>query len=378
MFRRNREARGGMLILILERMCRDLILQLLILALLLLVLPSVIGSLTANADRESAMGQNHLLFWWVSGFFFLWAGFQLICVPLILAERDFESVVTLFAGYTAFLTLLGLAATLRRQKNAKLRLVRNNGKAGREGLWLWILFWGLLAFQLIQAVRMTYGDGDDAYYVAVSSLTQEANTMYQKIPYTGKSTGVDTRHGLAPFPVWISFLGKVSGMPAVTVAHVILPVVLIAMTYAIFYLIGKKLFPGKNGRLPLFLVFTEILVLFGDYSYQSVENFMIARSRQGKAALGSIVIPFVLYLLLVICRKLQENKNVSLIWYLLLAAAAIAGCLCSTMGSLLICMLIGIAAIVMVSAYKKWRILLPMAACCVPCVGFTLIYLILK
>lgn len=353
-------------------------LQLLILALLLLVLPSVIGSLTANADTESAMSQNHLLFWWVSGHFFLWAGFQLICVPLILAERDFEDVVTLFAGYTAFLTLLGLAAALGRRTKAKLRLVWNEGKSGREGLWLWILFWGLLAFQLVQAVRMTYGDGDDAYYVVVSSIAQKANTMYTKLPYTGISTGVDIRHGLAPFPVWISFLGKVSGMPAVTVAHVVVPVVLIAMTYAIFYLMGKKLFPGKNGRLPLFLVFTEVLVLFGDYSYQSVENFMIARSRQGKAALGSIVIPFVLYLLLSICRKLQENKNVSLIWYLLLAAAAITGCLCSTMGSLLICILVGIAAIVMAFVYKKWRILLPMAACCVPCVGFALIYLILK
>lgn len=359
-------------------MCRDLILQLLILALLLLVLPSVIGSLTANADTESAMGQNHLLFWWVNGHFFLWAGFQLICVPLILAERNFENVVMLFAGYMAVLTLLGLAAALRRRTKAKLRLVWNDGKAGREGLWLWILFWGLLAFQLIQAVRMTYGDGDDAYYVSVSSITQEAHTMYKILPYTGKSTGLDIRHGLAPFPVWISFLGKVSGMPAVTVAHVVLPVILISMTYAIFYLMGKKLFPGKNGKLPLFLVFTEVLVLFGDYSYQSVENFMIARSRQGKAVLGSIVIPFVLYLLLSICRKLQENKNVSLIWYLLLAAAVIAGCLCSTMGALLICMLVGIAAIVMTFIYKKWRVLLLMAACCVPCVGFALLYLIFK
>lgn len=347
-----------------------MILQLLILALLLLFLPTVIGSLT--------VGEKNLLFWWVSGQFFLWAGFQVICVPFILAERYFGDVVILFAGYMAAMTLWAAAAALRRRTRSSLRLVKDTQKPEGGVILLWVIFWGMLAFQLIQAVRMTYGDGDDAFYVAVSSITQEADTMYQKMPYTGGTTALDTRHGLAPFPIWIAFLARVSGMPAVIVSHVVLPVVLISMTYAIFYLLGRRLFHGRDGRLPLFLVFTEILVLFGDYSFQSVDNFMIARSRQGKAALGSIVIPFALYLLLLICQRLKEKKSVGLTLYLLLASTALASCLCSSLGSLLICMLTGVSAAVMAVVYKRWLILLPMAACCVPCVGFALGYLILN
>ena len=166
-------------------------------------------------------------------------------------------------------------------------------------------------------------------------------------------------------------------MPAVTMAHVALPVILIPMTYAIFYLIGVRLFPDKGGRLPLFLVFTELLVLFGNYSIYSMENFMIARSRQGKAALGSIVIPFVLLLLLILCEKLQQKQEVSLELYLLLTAVAFTGCLCSTMGALLLCMLAGVTGIIAALANKRYRILFPMAAACVPCVCFAVLYLVL-
>lgn len=58
----------------------------------------------------------------------------------------------------------------------------------------------LLLVQLVLAVLMVYGDGDDAYYVAISAAAEESGRMYQKIPYTGMHTELDVRHGLAPFP----------------------------------------------------------------------------------------------------------------------------------------------------------------------------------
>ena len=60
-----------------------------------------------------------------------------------------------------------------------------------------------------------------------------------------------------------------------------------------------------------------------------------------------------------------------------LAAAMTAGCLCSTMGALLVCMLIGITGLCAAGCYKRWRILIPMALCCVPCLIYAVLYLIL-
>lgn len=352
-----------------------MVIQVLILIVLLGVIPLLVGGIPAY-DRKEGL-RFPLALRWVGGQFLLWAGFQLICVPMILRESDFYVVVNLYWVYIAALLLLAAALAIRRcARKMSVGLIwgYDRGKDSADSL-LWLLFLGLLLFQLVQAVRMTYADGDDAFYVAVSTITGDAETMYRKLPYTGGETELDVRHGLAPFPIWIAFLARASGMPAVTVAHVALPVVLISMTYACFYLLGRRLFPERDGKLPLFLIFTELLVLFGDYSYYTAENFMIARSRQGKAALGSIVIPFILYLLLVLLQRLQAKKKIPVSWYLLLLSATITGCLCSTLGALLVCMLVGVAGAAGAVCCRERKILLPMALCCVPCICYAFVYL---
>ena len=352
--------------------------QFLILAALLLFIPTLIGGLFIRVDK----GSGNLLFRWVSGQFLLWAGFQLICVPLILRERSFESLVKLFSGYTAALALLGLGALIQRRVKGKKQKTFFNDKIFKKkkngNALLWILFWGLLLFQLVQAVRLAYADSDDAYYVAVSAITQESGAMYRTLPYTGGTTQLDIRHGLAPFPVWISFLAQLSGMRPVMLAQSALPPVLISITYAIYYLMGSLPFPEKEEgqeKLPLFLVFAELLVLFGNYSIYTAENFLLARSRQGKAALGNIVIPFLFLLLLIFMRRLQEARKVPVLLYLLMGAAAVTGCLCSTLGALLVSLLVGTAGVLAAVCYRRPLVLFPLAVSCAPCVYYALLYL---
>ena len=66
--------------------------QLLILALLLLAVPAIVGSLCIHAGEWG----GKLIFQWISGHFLLWAGFQVICVPMVLgsaASRDWRSCI---------------------------------------------------------------------------------------------------------------------------------------------------------------------------------------------------------------------------------------------------------------------------------------------
>ena len=355
------------------------VLNLLTAAFLLLAVPSVVGGIfVKNADKDMGNSMGKLIFRWVSGQLFLWACFHLICVPLILLEQDFILVVI---GYSILLTLAVLTAVALAVKNKKrvfaVTKIRGADKKEPPSCFLWVVFWALLVFQLVQAVRMTYADGDDAFYVAVSSITQEAQTMYRKLPYTGFTTELDVRHGLAPFPVWIAYLAKATGIRAVSVAHVIVPIVLIAMTYGIFYLLGEILLQKKKEGIPLFLIFTELLVLFGDYSFYTPENFMIARSRQGKAALGNIVIPMIFLLLLILLKRLQEGEEITLKYYILLTAAGITACLCSTLGAMLVCVLVGIVGLCAAVAYKRQKILIPLILCCLPNVCCAALYLVL-
>jgi len=339
------------------------VIQCLIVILSMFFLPMAVGCCLQNKKRTP-------LIWWISGQMLLWGLFQLICVPCILIEVDFSYVVAAFGGVSAALAIVGVG---RFVCGSRLH-ASDSGMLTKEEKIGWTIFAGMLFFQLIQAVRLAYGDGDDAYYVAVSAITENAETMYQKLPYTGGGTELDIRHGLAPFPVWIAFLARISGMKAVSVAHVMVPLMLIPMTYGIFGLLGKLLFERKRKVLPFFLIFTEILVLFGDYSFYTAERFMIARSRQGKAALGSIVLPMLLFLMLQLLNHLQEQKKLPKVFWVILCSVMLTGCLCTTMGAFLLCLMVAVTGLCGAVSYRNWKILVPLALCCVPCVCYAMLY----
>jgi hypothetical protein len=339
-----------------------------------LLIPSAVGIFFTGVDIKV----KKLPLMWISGQMLMWALFQLISVGFILKQVDFLYLVICYAAVTAMLLAVACVYYVKKRRTAAVRPVKT---ANADSIPAYtkiclIIFVLLLLFQLVMAVVMTYSDGDDAYYVAVSTITSNAETMYRKLPYTGGTTELDARHGLAPFPIWVSFLSKVSGIRAVVTAHVALPLAMIAMTYGVFYLIGSRLM--SSDKVPVFLVFTEILVLFGNYSYYTAENFLIARSRQGKSALANIIIPMLIWLCLLIMDKLKSDKPVGMLIWVLLLSVQTAACLCSTQGGMISSMMTAVAALCMAFSYKKWRFVIPMALCCTPCVLYAAMYMMFR
>ena len=322
-------------------------------------------------------------FLWISGTMLLWAGFQMICVPFVLRQHPFTELVRAYAvcgGVAAAAGLVRLVLFWRKNGAAGRFRVLSGEEASRgrkvTGL-LWAVAVLLVLTQLVLSVTMTYSDGDDAFYVAVSSLTVDSDTMYQKMPYNMGNTGLDVRHGLAPFPIWIAFLSRVSGISTVAMAHVAVSTVLIFMTYVIFYQIGRVLFGARGEALPVFLSLTALLVMFGDYSYYTAENFMIARSRQGKAALGNIIIPMVILIFLLIFQRLKDRQKTGWGLWILLGAAVTAACLCSTLGTFLICLFLGVIGLCAGIVYRSWGLIWRTALCCIPAVAYALLYFLL-
>lgn len=357
-----------------------MVVQILILAVLVLLVPTAVGGIASGVTAEQGRGSASLIFRWVSGQIILWAGFQIICVPMILAQRNFQNVVVLFSGYMAAMVLLSVAVGIRRRAGGSvLKQVRG---IDHEKDGVAILLWGcvvsMVLLQLVLACLLAYEEGDDAFYVAVSTITVDAETMYQKLPYTGGATELDPRHGLAPMPVWVAYLAKMTGMRAVTVAQVALPLILIVMTYGIYFLLGKRLFPNSPRKLPLFMLVLQFLVLFGGYSTYSAENFLLVRTAQGKSVMANIVIPFLLYLFLVMMEKLQAEEKMGIGLWLLAGVTMAAGCLATTQGAMLTCMLAGVVGLCMAFCYRRMRLLLPVIGCSIVPACFTLLYFWLR
>lgn len=357
-----------------------MIMQIILLALLLFALPILTGGIFSGAAERGTFFSN-LVFRWISGQMCLWAGFLVICVPVILLKREngFAFVIQMNALFAAAMLLFSLGTRMKRRADTGGRRLFSGKKGSRDpvAVLLGIITVLLLALQLALAAGLAYEEGDDAFYVAISSITNESGTMYEILPYTGGATGLDMRHGLAPFPIWVAMAARISGLHAAVVSQIVLPLSLILMAYGVFYLLGRHLFREEPRRQLLFLLLIELLVLFGGHSRFTAENFLLVRTAQGKAVLAALVLPFLLLQLAILLERTQERRRRPASLWMLIGMTLLAGCLCSTQGTGLTCLLFGTVILCAAIAYRDWKLLLPSAGCCLLPVMIAVLYLVM-
>lgn len=316
----------------------------------------------------------------------------LVTVPCILLV-EYDSFLVMVRWFTVLMTAaaaagIGIYIWAVREGKRMLRLPDLNikGMTGGERIG-WIVFFVLLAWQLYKAFTLTSFDGDDAEYVAQSLVTVQSNTMYRILPYTGGTTSLDIRHSLAVLPIWIAYIGRMTGMHTTILAHSVLPFVWIPLTYLVFYEIGKHLFRRKEekirGGLALFMVFIALFQMFGNVSIYTNETFFLTRIWQGKAAAASFVIPVTMWLLLWIFDREEgrrgnrrKKESTAGMWALLALANMTAG-VCTSMVVFLNIVLIGAAAFWLAVVERKFSILVKAGCVCIPNGIYMLLYLFL-
>lgn len=391
----------------------------------LVVIPFCIGLIPVNFISPHRRNPG-LLF--LSGYFCMWALFTLSAIPAVLwVEYDnFKAASAVFTVLSVLCAIFGILLWYRnraaggesllgakrgndtgvtKDKDSRpgLRGGLNDVSGAEPGSSLsdrlksllraerieWLLFFLLAGFQLYKAVAYASFDGDDAYYVVESLLAQETGTMYRILPYTGGSTGLDVRHVLAVFPMWIAFVAVKAGIHATILSHVVMPLVLIPLTYLLYYEIGKELFDsGETGELkknvgsdllhrenlPVFMILMGLFQIFGNVSIYTNETFFLTRTWQGKAVAGSLVIPALLWVFLQIYDKGVGNKRTDTgVWILLVCINMTAGA-CSSIAVFLVCILAALTTFCLAAAQRDWKLLLKVGAACIPNMVYMAVY----
>ena len=368
----------------------------------LILVPVLLGLPFAGLgmEREKRLGTAL-----VCGYMEMWALFQVVAVAFILTTGKFDHVVSVFGTAAAGWALVAFCWALYRAKTHKI------AKPVREARCLpwkldnkreqveksmefavWCIFLLLVGFQVVMSCVMAFGDGDDAYYIPISSMTEVSGTMYKTIPYTGETTQLDARHGLAPFPVWIAFLSRMSGVHATILAQSVLGAVLLLVCLLIYHRIAKILFADNKEGIPYFMLFTALLQLFGNYSFYTAETFLITRTSQGKAVLSNLIIPFLFWCLLQMGQEYRMDKNLAdqhrrpdsesnkrkILLCILIVLATVASWLCSSLGTFLCAAIIGIGGVVIAIAYRNPKVFWHALACALPSGFFAVFYLLLQ
>lgn len=356
--------------------------SILIILLWLFLVPFGTGLFVATllGNRKNIWMKSYLF-----GFVVCLAIFQIVILTNMFTVNNFYQVCTVFSYISVVVTVVGTvvsAIILKRKKTVSaldgsettMGLSRNKKI---ETVVLWIIFGAIVLFQLIQTIRLTYPDGDDAYYVGTASFGVNIPQMYSRIPYTGATTEFDTRHCLAPFPYFIAFLSRMSGIEVSVIAHSVLPIAFILFAYGIYYLIAKEVCREAR-EVSLFMLIMSVLFMFGNYSVYSMETFMMTRIRQGKASLGSFAIPLGFYLLILLAKKIEGSKREKIILTWLLGCNGLVAALFTTMGNFIYPCMLAIGGLCICFGKKRWKNIFWIGLACVPSVAIAALYFIIR
>lgn len=349
----------------------------------LLIVPFYIGMVPVKFISEEKRNPGVIL---LAGYLLMWAVFEVITIPAVvwIQYHNFSTAMDIFTVVAILLAIAGINLWYLdgRKNGGKTNWLKFGNlkwsEMSLETKIAWFLFLALVGFQLYMSVTRASFDGDDAYYVVQSLMAQQNDAMYKNLPYTGRSADLDVRHALAVFPMWIAFVAVKANLHATIVSHVIMPLVLIPLSYLVYYEISKVLFIEKRENRPVFLIIMGLFQLFGNVSIYTNETFFLTRTWQGKALAGSFVIPMVFLMLFRIFGNDQkkEAQNIGL-WIMLVCVNMTAG-VCSSIAVFLVTILLGIAAFCLMLVKKDWKIPVKLGLTCIPNAFYVLLYLILS
>ena len=338
-----------------------------------ILLPVITGLAIALSLGEGRSKLDLLAHSYTYGQVILFALFQPLFVFSILKDLRFHTGVTIFIILvgTILACLLTLVSKYKKDLLSTFKLKNIN-----PGFWGFAAL-AVLAVLIVMSFIMTYYDGDDSYYVAAAAEGFSSDSMYKKEPYTGYAIESPYRYLFAPFPMWIAFLSKISGIGVTAMAHTFFPWSMILLCMAVMYIMSEYLFGTESKNRGIFMFIVSVLIAFGDYSIHTPENFLLARSRQGKAALCSFILPFMIALIYACIKEYDVRKKIRPPRLAMITMTGFAGALCSTLGGVLCMSIVLTAALCMILTYRKIKYPALMVLFSAPCLVFVLMFFVM-
>lgn len=353
----------------------------LVLLLYLTILPCIVGRLFYTKQNKITMAQQ-----WVYGQFALWALFQVLAAYYVLCEKSLDQLIKA-NGFVVQVLILLVAIKVISTKNfvnTTWKTACNSVKnAWGELCLLWKSYQGLLiiflilcTIQILGILFLQVNDGDDAYHMAIANIAESSGNMYTANVYAFGNTTLPYRYALAPFPIWIACLSRMSGIHTLTIAHVVLGIFLVTMSYVIYAQSAKQLFGENKKKCLQFLCIIALLIIFGNTSSHTAESFLLLRSRQGKALVAGIVFPMLVCLILHIGKKLEQKRMAGFQPFAVAMVVILTGFLGSTLGGSLVLLLWSSATLFLAIGYKNCKVLLGGIFSAIPGLLYAVLYLL--
>lgn len=364
-----------------------IVLKILSLIVWLVLIPFGMGILPGFLipEKERTPGTVFIL-----GYTVMFALFELVGIPVVIAVV-YHGFSLLWQVFMILSLLFVLAAAVtagikqrhRRSYSLENRLFEEDDHISWEEKAAYFIFAVIVVFQMYMAFTRASFDGDDAYYGVQGLIAQQHDTLYRINPNTGRSAPLDVRHAMALLPVWEAFIGKMSGIHVTIIAHSVVPLVLLPLSYLVYFQAGKKLFAEKREAIPFFMIIMALFQMFGNVSIYTNETFLLTRTWQGKSVAGNFIIPMVFWIFLCLFEEGEDSigrrrtKEYGGYW-IILACLNLAAGVSSSLAVLLSSMLTAGLALLFAIKERRFGILVRAGLACIPSAAYILTYLIIS
>lgn len=344
----------------------------------LIIMPSIVGLVPQYYLKRKSNFEDILIY----GYLFMLSILELVGIPIVVLTNE--------GGYRLFLMLFSLVLfavgiwgiVLNRRylkKYFRSNPIKKKVEAFLDDSLETKIYFGLIVIvvllQLVMIFVFASMDADDFYYNAQALTAQQFGTMYRIDANTGRSTQLDIRHAMALFPMWQAYVSSMTGIHVAILAHKVIPLILIPLSYFLVYRISQILFPSKKELQMIFTFLMNIWRIFGFVSYFTTETFFLLRTWQGKSFAGNFIFPAILWIFLKIYGRKTKTKNTTK-WYLLLSLAILASGSSSSLAVMLSCILTGILGLIFLIRTGNIRAFIYQLLSCLPGMVYVAIYII--
>ena len=199
---------------------------------------------------------------------------------------------------------------------------------------IWIAAAAVILFETgLLTVRM-HTDTDDARFIVDAMEALSKDTMLEYNPITGIHHGIPVGEQLkdlsAPYPIFIALLSSLTGLHPAIMAHTVMPLLFIPLSYVVFNMIGGVIFKEDIKKKGLFLFFLSLIHLFSFETIYSAGYTLLTIIWQGRSIVAMIMLPLTWYLLL----RMGDRDSTDVRDYVLAGISALANAMLSNMGSL--------------------------------------------
>ncbi len=370
-----------------------MILSLLLITIILGLVPLLIGAeVTYLLKIPGGFIQSYVL-----GFFSVMAICEVIAVPCALFKSSFTLVLILFFVTNACIIVLAII----HKSPTKIWSIKKLFSSWKKFRWLEITalvaLIAVLAIIIINSIRLHVIDEDDSRFVVTAADIMRTNKIFLTDPNTGITYsqwpyGVDVAKDIvAPHAVFCAIMAASTMTSAVVFMHTIYPVVLYVVATGVYYLLitellnsSERIANDKHVEAYKFF-FIAIIYLYVIYHFSTratVQTVFLVRLWQGKAILASIIIPALIYTMMLIYNlidnksKIPKEQRPHLIIYLLVFV--LAGCLTSSMATLLIPMILLVYGLAYGITKKSPVLMLRIWSTALPCIFLALLSMYIR